>query len=316
MAHSALVQDVVLAVHGGTGIPRKRMTPELEKRLESGLENALRAGFEKLAAGSALDAVETSVRVLEDWPEFNAGHGAVFTEEGTNELDAAIMDGSTRAAGAVAGLTTIKNPISLARAVMEKSEHVLLISAGAEKFARQIGAETVDPSYFRTEYRYQEWEKAQAEALRNPTGPRVFMSDTHQWGTVGAISLDKQGNLAAATSTGGMTNKHPGRVGDTPILGAGTYADNAAAAVSGTGHGEFFLRFVAAHETVALMKYKALSVADAVEEVVNGQMKPAGGEGALIALDRHGRFTTARTCEALYRGYITSQGKIVVALYD
>jgi beta-aspartyl-peptidase (threonine type) len=253
-----------------------------------------------------LDAVEATVRSLENAPEFNSGRGAAFNHEGQNELDAAIMEGCEKKAGALAGVTHLKNPITAARTILEKSQHVFLMGAGAEEFARLHGVETVDPSYFRTEARWQELQ----EALAADT-----FADPHQWGTVGAVAVDASGTVAAATSTGGLTNKRFGRIGDTPVLGAGTYADNRSGAVSATGHGEFFIRFAVAHEILSLIQYRGLSVADAADEVINKQLAYAGGKGGVIVLDPQGNFAMARNCAGLYRGYVTRKGDIQVFIY-
>jgi beta-aspartyl-peptidase (threonine type) len=321
MAADGPVANVVLAIHGGIGVDRKDMTPELEAQLRPALEQALKAGYAALKKPNAtgLDGVEAAIRVLEDSPLFNAGRGAVFTHEGRNELDASIMEGKTKHAGAVASVTIVKNPITAARAVMEKSKHVLLIGRGAEVFATRNNLEIVDPSYFWTEPRWRDiqkrWEqerdpKSDQSRYVNPVMPK------HEFGTVGAIALGEDGNLAAGTSTGGMTNKAFGRVGDSPIIGAGTYADNEGAAVSCTGHGEFFIRWAVAHEVNALMKYRGLPIEKATDNVINGQLKPAAGEGGLIALDRKGNFSAAYNTEGMYRGYITADGKTNVALYE
>ncbi|MBY0371385.1 isoaspartyl peptidase/L-asparaginase [bacterium] len=307
-------EDVVLGIHGGTAAARSETSPELEKRLRAGMEAALRAGYAKIkAGGSSLDAVEAAVRVMEDAPEFNAGRGAVFTADGRNELDASIMEGKTKKAGAVAGVTTVRNPITAARAVMEKSVHVLLARDGAEAFARKVGLELVDPKYFWTEKRWLELEKARKSKSRSSAMEFV---QPHQWSTVGAVALDSTGTLAAATSTGGMTNKLFGRVGDTPIIGAGTYADNEGVAVSATGHGEFFIRYAVAHEINSLVKYKGMTVSQAADEVVKKQLLTAGGEGAVVALSPKGSFAMSRNCEGLHRGYITRSGEAHVFLYE
>ncbi len=314
--------QVILGVHGGTGVERQQMTPELDKKLRAGLEAALRVGYAVLQkpGATSLDAVEAAVRILEDAPEFNAGKGAVFTADGRNELDASIMEGKDKRAGAVASVTHLRNPVSAARLVMEKSKHVFLIGEGAEKFAKSVGAEWVDPKYFWTQHRWRELKEAQAAEKKKPakSGKRAerALPPTHQWGTVGAVALDSAGNLAAATSTGGMTNKHFGRIGDSPVIGGGTYADNQGGAVSATGHGEFFIRYAVAHEIVSLAKYKGMAIAAAAEEVVNGQLKKAGGEGAVIALSPQGDFAMAKNCEGLYRGYITRDGQPSVFIYE
>lgn len=314
-----VVNDVVLGIHGGIGVDKKEMTPELDKQVRAGLKSALEAGYAKLkGGGSSLDAVEAAIRVMEDLPVFNAGKGAVFTHAGTNELDASIMEGKTKKAGAVAGTTTIKNPISGARAVMEKSKHVLLIGPGADAFAKNQGLEIVSPSYFATEHRRKAIEeiwKREAEAKKQGEAAAAPAKKS-EYGTVGAVSLDATGNLAAGTSTGGMTNKMSGRIGDSPIIGAGTYADNDAAAISCTGHGEFFIRYAVSHEIVAQMKYRGSTAATASDDVINQQLKKAGGEGAAIVLDKSGRFVTAYNSEGLYRGCITRDGTIQIRIYE
>jgi L-asparaginase / beta-aspartyl-peptidase len=316
------IAQVVLGVHGGTGDRKKEMTPALEKALRADLQRALELGLAKLQApqGNSLDAVEAAIRFLEDSPRFNAGKGAVFTHEGRNELDASIMEGKTQRAGAVASVTIVKNPISAARAVMEKSKHVMLIGRGAEVFATKAGLEIVDPAYFWTEPRWkeiqEEWKKEAQQTSAEKRGAVRPVTPAHVWGTVGAVSLDRAGNLAAGTSTGGMTNKQLGRVGDSPIIGAGTYAENDACAVSATGHGEYFIRYAVAHDIAALMKYKHLSVEAAADEVVELKLKAAGGEGGVIALDAKGNFAMSRNTEGMYRGYVTSDGGVKVLLYD
>jgi len=315
-----VVNDVVLGIHGGIGVDKKEMTPAHDKEVRAGLKSALEAGHAKLkSGGSSLDVVEAAIRVMEDLPVFNAGKGAVFTHAGTNELDASIMEGKTKKAGAIAGTMTIKNPISGARAVMEKSKHVLLIGPGADAFAKQQGLEIVPPSYFATEHRRKAIEeiwKREAEAAKQGEAAAPLPPKKSEYGTVGAVSLDAAGNLAAGTSTGGMTNKMSGRVGDSPIIGAGTYADNEAAAISCTGHGEFFIRYAVSHEIVAQMKYRGASAAAAADDVINQQLKKAGGEGAAIVLDKSGRFVTAYNSEGLYRGCITRDGTIQIRIYE
>ena len=298
---------IMLVMHGGAGtITRASMTPEKEKAYRETLELALRTGQAILMkGGSSVDAVEASIRVLEDSPLFNAGKGAVFTHEGKNELDSSIMRGRDKAAGAVAGVTIIRNPISAARAVMEKSEHVMMVGRGAELFATRMGLEIVDPAYFWTEPR---WKALQQELLKEQHPEKKF-------GTVGAVALDKNGDLAAGTSTGGMTNKMYGRVGDSPIIGAGTYAENATCAVSATGHGEYFIRWTVASDIAALMRYKGMSVADAANEVVMHKLVDAKGEGGVIALDAKGNFATPFNSEGMYRGWIGEDGVAHVAIY-
>jgi beta-aspartyl-peptidase (threonine type) len=316
-----VIADVVLGIHGGIGVDKKDMTPEHDKEVRAGLTRALEAGQARLkAGGSSLDAVEAAIRVMEDLPVFNAGKGAVFTNAGTNELDASIMEGKTKKAGAVAGVMTLKNPITGARAVMEKSKHVLLIGPGADSFGKTQGLEIVPPSYFATEHRRKAieeiWKREQQKKNRADAPPDVLPFKKPEYGTVGAVALDAEGNLAAGTSTGGMTNKMAGRIGDSPIIGAGTYADNEAAAISCTGHGEFFIRYAVSHEIVAQMKYRDLSAEAASNDVINRQLKNAGGEGAAIVLDRTGRFATAWNSEGLYRGCITRDGKIHIRVYE
>ena len=307
-----------LAIHGGAGtIERSTMTPEKERAYRDALERSLRAGFAILEkGGSSLDAVEASVRVLEDNPHFNAGKGAVFTAAGTNELDAAIMDGKTLKAGAVASVRHIKNPISLARMVMEKSPHVMMDGTGAEAFAKQNGVELVDQKYFYTEERWQALQRAKEKEKKvgSAAGNNFGISDKDRHGTVGAVALDQAGNVAAATSTGGITNKKAGRIGDSPIIGAGTYANNATCAVSATGDGEYFIRAVVAHDVSALMEYSAMPLAQAAQEVLDKVAK-LGGTGGLIAIDRQGNITQPFNTSGMYRGSIDQSGKSNIAIY-
>ena len=308
----------MLVIHGGAGtINRKNMTPEREREYRAALEQALRTGQGVLAkGGTSLDAVEATVRFMEDSPLFNAGKGAVFTHDGKNELDASIMNGKTRAAGSVAGVTIIKNPISAARAVMERSKHVMMTGRGAELFATKMGLEIVDPSYFWTERR---WKSLQEELLKEQAEKpqaALAVADENRFGTVGAVALDQSGNLAAATSTGGTTNKMYGRIGDAPIIGAGTYADNATCAVSATGAGEYFIRWTVAYDIAALMKYRGMSVQDAADQVVNKTLKAVpDAEGGVIALDAKGNFATPFNSEGMYRGWIGPDGVPHVEIY-
>jgi len=314
-----LVPNVVLGIHGGTGLAKKDMTPELDAKLRAGLEQALKAGHAALKkpGATSLDGVEAAIRILEDDPHFNAGRGAVFTHEGRNELDASIMNGQDKTAGAVAGVTTVKNPISAARAVMEKSEHVMLIGRGAETFAERKGLEIVNPVYFWTEPRWKQLlQKLDAERKQAQSGQPAERQRYYELGTVGAVAVDSAGNIAAGTSTGGMSNKAFGRVGDSPIIGAGTYADNAGCAVSCTGHGEYFIRFSVAHDIVSLVKYKGLPVDKAADELIIKTLKPIDGEGAAIALDPKGNFAMSYNSDGLYRGYVTRDGKLKVMLYE
>ena len=320
-----------IVIHGGAGvITRGTLTPEQEKEYRAALEQAVLAGYKVLqAGGTSLDAVEAAVRIMEDSPLFNAGKGAVFTSEGTNELDASIMDGKTLKAGAVATLKRIKNPISLARLVMQKSPHVMMIGEGAEKFARENGVETVPQSYFFTQRRFdalkriQEEEKKKAEAAKE--GKKVSLveskKDENRHGTVGAVAVDKFGNLAAATSTGGMTNKKFGRVGDAPIIGAGTYANNNSCAVSATGWGEYFIRLGVARDISAIMEYQAMPVQQAVDAVIQrklpalGKMDNEDADGGVIAIDKFGNIGISFNSEGMYRAYIDMNGKPVVQIY-
>jgi beta-aspartyl-peptidase (threonine type) len=316
-----------MVVHGGAGtITRASMTPEAEQQYRAVLEQALRTGYRIIeSGGTSLDAVEATVRVMEDSPLFNAGKGAVFTAEGKNELDASIMDGRTLAAGSVAGVTKVKNPITLARRVMEKSPHVMMVSTGAEAFAREQGIELVPESYFFTEHRWNALRTLMQEQNRpmpaRPAGtgggaePAIHMDGSdRKFGTVGAVALDRHGSIAAATSTGGMTGKRFGRVGDAPVIGAGTYA-NRLCGVSATGHGEFFIRNAVAHDICARMEYKNLPLERAAHEVVMERLVEQGGEGGIIAIDVHGNYTMPFNSEGMYRGYIGPDGRAQVWIY-
>jgi len=311
-------QRIGLAIHGGAGtIERSKMTPKREREYRAGLESALTAGYEILKrGGSSVDATEAAVRVLEDDPHFNAGKGSVFTSAGTNEMDAAIMDGKTLAAGAVASLKHVKNPISLARLVMEKSGHVMMDSEGAEAFAKENGIELVDQKYFFTQERWEALQKIKAAEKKRTggAGKAFIITDQDRHGTVGAVALDKNGNLAAATSTGGTTNKRPGRVGDSPVIGAGTYANNATCAVSATGDGEYFIRASVGHDISALMEYRGMSLKDAAQAVLDKVAK-LGGTGGLIAIDREGKMALPFNTAGMYRGYVDSSGKVVIEIY-
>jgi beta-aspartyl-peptidase (threonine type) len=310
-----------MVIHGGAGtILKSTMTPEKEKAYRDGLQKSLEAGYAKIKSGaSSLDAVEAAIHVLEDNPLFNAGKGAVFTHDGRNEMDAAIMNGSTLAAGAIAGVRTIRNPISAARAVMEKSEHVMMVGAGAEQFAKEVGIEIVDTSYFRTPERWQGLQDALKEdslksKLDHSSVPRKgTINVDNKFGTVGCVALDHNGLLAAGTSTGGMTNKKYGRVGDAPIIGAGTYA-NATVGISCTGWGEFYIRNVVAHDLSALMEYKGLSIQEAGRMVIE-KVGRLGGDGGLIALDKNGNIAMPFNTEGMYRGSVTRDGKIEIEIY-
>jgi beta-aspartyl-peptidase (threonine type) len=327
LAQSPVQKDmskITLVIHGGAGtITRQNMTPEKEKAYQAALQQALQAGYDVLKKGGAsLDAVEAAIHVMEESPLFNAGKGAVFTNEGKNELDASVMDGKTLKAGAVAGVTTVKSPISLARKVMEASEHVMLTGRGAEQFAKEKGLEIVDPSYFYTETRFQQLQNAKKEEKvqldhsgdKGSLDEQIF-TEGKKYGTVGAVALDAYGNLAAGTSTGGMTNKRWNRVGDAPIIGAGTYANNQTCAVSATGHGEYFIRSVVSYDISALMEYKGLSVQQAAEEVVMKKLVQRGGEGGVIAVDAQGNVAMPFNSEGMYRGYVKADGKPTVLIY-
>ena len=320
-AQAAEGTKAVMVIHGGAGtILKKNMTPETERAYRVALEDSLRRGLDILKkGGTSLSAVETAIKVMEDSPLFNAGKGAVFTHDGRNELDASIMDGKSRAAGAVAGVTIVKNPISAARAVMEKSPHVMMAGRGADLFATQQGLEIVDPSYFWTERRWKDLQRKlmEQEKVRKSSENRLWEGthSEHKFGTVGAVAVDQSGNIAAGTSTGGTTNKRFGRVGDSPIIGAGTFADNESCAVSGTGDGEYFIRYTVAHDIAALVKYRGLSVRDAAREVVHKTLKNAGGEGGVIAIDRKGNFAMEFNSEGMYRGWIGQDGVPHVAIY-
>ena len=300
---------VAIAVHGGAGtLDPALLTPEKEAAYRAALSNAVRRGYAVLKeGGAAIDAVEAAVRVLEDTPLFNAGRGSVFTAEGTHEMDAAIMQGSDLRAGAVASVQNVKNPVGLARLVMEKSNHVILSGRGAFEFAHNQKVELEDDPYFFDQLRYDQWQEVRGSEevrLDHSTGEKKF-------GTVGAVAIDANGHLAAATSTGGMTNKRWQRIGDSPVIGAGTYANDATCAISCTGNGEAFLRAVAAHDVHALMAYKGLSLEEAVRIVVHEKLPPLDGEGGLIAVDKNGRIVLDFNCTGMYRARIDAEGEWV-----
>ncbi len=301
-------------------LQRSDRSPEKEQALHQALREALRAGDNILRTnGTSLDAVTAAIQVLEDSPLFNAGRGAVLNREGVAEMDASIMDGANRRAGAVAGIHHPRNPIEAARAVMERTPHVLLVGPGADAFAAQQGLRLEPAAYFITEPRRQQWERLRrGQAGGSPPPPRSLARSEPQsahrrsapdrTGTVGAVALDRHGNLAAGTSTGGLAGKLPGRVGDSPLIGAGTYADNATCAVSATGHGEFFIRAAVAHDVAALMAYRGLSLEQAADLVVRRKLVDFGGEGGLIAVDRKGRLAMPFNSEGMYRGYVREGG--------
>ncbi|MFN0138583.1 MAG: isoaspartyl peptidase/L-asparaginase family protein [Pyrinomonadaceae bacterium] len=326
-------------IHGGAGVIKKgTLSPEKEKEYKDKLEEAVLAGYKALQAGkSSIDAVEIAIRILEDSPLFNAGKGAVFTNDGRNELDASIMYGKTMAAGSAAGLRHVKNPITLARAVMERSEHVMMTGEGAEKFAREQKLEIVDEKYFWTQQRWDALQKVLKEekdkldkekvksqksrsdqkndpqsAIRDPQSAAQLPQN--RFGTVGAVALDKDGNIAAGTSTGGMTNKRYGRVGDAPIIGAGTYANNETCGVSATGWGEYFIRIGVARDISAVMEYQALTVQTAADRVMQ-KVQKLGGDGGVIVMDKFGNMGISFNSDGMYRAYIDVNGKPVVQIY-
>ena len=301
-----------LAIHGGAGtILRSSMTAELQQQYEQGLQDALQAGYSVLqSGGSAVDAVQAAVVSLEDFPLFNAGRGSVFNNIGRHEMDASIMDGKNIDAGAVSGISHVKNPVLLARTVMDKSEHVLLCGQGAEQFAKQQGLQFEDDAYFYVQHRYEQWQQALKEDSIS------LDHNDKKFGTVGAVALDANGNLAAATSTGGMTNKKFGRMGDSPIIGAGTYANNNTCAISCTGHGELFIRAVVAYDISCLMEYKGLSLQEACNVVVHDKLVKIQGEGGLVAIDKHGNIELPFNSEGMYRGYATENERKVMIYKD
>ncbi|MBW3563529.1 MAG: isoaspartyl peptidase/L-asparaginase [Acidobacteria bacterium] len=315
-------EPIAIVIHGGAGtITRENMTPELEKEYREILSEVLDAGYAILRdGGSSLDAVETAIRIMEDSPLFNAGKGAVFTADGRNELDASIMDGSNLDAGAVAAVTMIRNPISAARAVMEKSPHVILAGRGADLFATGVGLEVVAPEYFWTERR---WKSLQnhlrksdefgSDFLRKKTSDRLAPADDY-FGTVGAVAIDQNGNIAAGTSTGGLTGKRFGRVGDSPIVGAGTWADNRTCGVSGTGQGEYFIRLTIARTISAMMEFGSVPLEDAAAEAIR-RLGEAGATGGVIALSKDGTITAPFNTSGMYRGWIDYSGEKTVAIY-
>ena len=306
---------VAIAIHAGAGtISKEEFTASMELEIRGALMQAVQAGHKVLSSGgSSLDAITLAVTILEDSPHFNAGRGAVFNAEGRHELDASIMDGSNLEAGAVAGVQNIRNPILLARKIMTDSVHVMLMGEGAEVFARANGIEFADPDYFFTERRWQQLQKARnkekQDALLQSESPDRWLS------TVGAVALDANGNLAAATSTGGMTNKRWGRVGDSPIIGAGTYADNRSCAVSATGHGEYFIRATVARDICSRVQYQGLDLASAADAVINGQLRDMGGDGGIIALDTKGNIALTFNTPGMYRASVDVEGNLEVRIY-
>ena len=312
----------VVVIHGGAGtILKKDMSPELEEQYRAKLKEALTQSYQKIKEGkSSLEAVEAAIVVMEDSPLFNAGKGAVFTSDGRNELDASIMYGKDKSAGAVAGLTVVKNPIKAAIAVMQKSEHVMMIGKGAEQFAKKEGLEILNPKYFWTQHRWDALQKVkkaelkanQPNAMNNSHYPSYYWVDK-KFGTVGCVALDRDGNISAGTSTGGMTNKKYGRVGDAPIIGAGTYADKNVG-ISGTGWGEFYIRTSAARTVAAKYEYQNKDVKTATQEVML-EIEKLGGDGGMIALDKNGNVAMTFNTEGMYRGTVTEDGEINIEIY-
>jgi beta-aspartyl-peptidase (threonine type) len=307
---------VAIAIHAGAGtIERSNLGEEQEKQIRAALDNAVRAGHQVLqSGGTSLEAITRAVILLEDTPFFNAGKGAVFNSAGKNELDASIMDGATLNAGAVAGVHNIRNPILLASKVMTDSRHVMLGGEGAETFARENNIEFADDAYFHTDYRWQQLEKARAAE----GGDTALVSETaDRWfSTVGAVAVDSKGNLAAATSTGGMTNKRWGRIGDSPIIGAGTYADNRSCAVSATGHGEYFIRATVARDICSRVQYQGVSLQEAADTVINQVLVEMGGDGGIISIDAAGNIAMPFNTAGMYRASIDTNGKVFVGIYD
>ncbi len=325
MAFADEKPEYALVIHGGAGtITPDKLTPELDKEIRGTLLKALSTGQDILAAGgTSLDAITATIQVMENSPHFNAGKGAVFTAEGKNELDSSIMDGATLNAGAVSGVSNVKNPITLARAVMEKSVHVMLQGHGAEQFADEQGIERADDAYFYTEYRWGQLQDAKAKQQgplldhdgKEHSSVQDKTGGDYKFGTVGAVALDQHGNLAAGTSTGGMTNKSHGRVGDSPIIGAGTYANNKSCAVSATGHGEFFIRATVAHSICALMEYGGLSLEEASNRIVMEQLVEMGGDGGIIAVDKDGNMVMPFNTAGMFRGKVSSNIEADVSIY-
>ncbi len=319
------IGKTAIVIHGGAGNLKKlNLTPDEELQYKSALQASLKAGNDILqAGGTALDAVEAAIHVMEDSPLFNAGKGAVFNHEGINEMDAAIMNGSDLSCGAVAGVRHIRNPITAARKVMENSEFILLSGKGAEEFAQKNGVGLVDSSYFFTDFRWQQLQDAIIEdsvkldhTEKKSASLWDKLSGEEKFGTVGCVALDKQGNIAAGTSTGGLTNKRYGRIGDSPLIGAGTYADNLTCAVSCTGKGEDFIRLNVAHDISSIIRYRAIPLDSAVNEVIKIKLKSIKGRGGCIALNKEGQIAMAFTTTGMYRGYIDTNGKMETFIYE
>nr|WP_321234772.1 isoaspartyl peptidase/L-asparaginase [uncultured Psychroserpens sp.] len=314
--------EFAIIIHGGAGtILKKNMTPEKELAYKAKLEEAIRVGYEILKnGGTSLDAVQKTINVMEDSPLFNAGKGAVFTNAETNELDASIMDGKTLNAGASAGTITVRNPINLARIIMDKSPHVMMAGVGADTYAKEQGLSIVEPSYFYTEHRFNALKRAmEREQIELDHDDKQAFYDPEikdsKFGTVGCAALDKNGNLAAGTSTGGMTNKRYGRVGDAPIIGAGTYANNNSCAVSSTGWGEYFIRSMVAHDISALMQYKGLTLQEAAREVIHTKVPALGGDGGIVAVDKNGIMVAEFNTAGMYRATMNDKGELTIGIY-
>ena len=311
-----------IVIHGGAGtILKENMSDSLENAYKEKLKEAITVGHNILKnGGTSMEAVTKTINIMEDSPLFNAGKGAVFTHEETNELDASVMDGATLNAGAVAGVTQIKNPIDLALAVMNNSPHVMLSGKGAEVFAKENGFELVDPSYFYTENRYRSLKRVkERESEKNNNASATSFEDPFikdsKFGTVGCAALDTYGNLAAGTSTGGMTNKRWNRIGDAPIIGAGTYANNATCAVSSTGWGEYFIRAMVAHDISALMEYKGLSLKEAAAEVIQKKVPALGGDGGIVSIDKDGNVAMEYNTAGMYRAHMNAEGELIIGIY-
>ena len=308
--------EFAIVIHGGAGYQtRESISKETDSMVRAKLSEAIKVGHEILKnGGTSLDAVEKTINILEDSPLFNAGKGAVFTNDETNELDASIMDGKTLNAGASAGTRTVKNPIDLARAVMEDSPHVLLSGRGAEQFAKEQGLEIVEPSYFATEANLNRVRKIKEREV-NKVASLIDKHSDLKFGTVGCVALDKNGNISAGTSTGGMTNKKWNRIGDSPIIGAGTYANNNTCGVSSTGHGEFFIRGAVAYDISALMEYKKLTLEEASKEVIQKKLPELGGTGGIIALDKNGNISMEYNTPGMYRANMNDKGELYIGIY-
>jgi beta-aspartyl-peptidase (threonine type) len=316
---TASAAPIAIAMHGGAGtITRANLSPEQEAEYRATIDKALELGYAELKSGKdGLDAIVASIQYLEDSPLFNAGIGAVYTYDGGHELDASIMRGDTLQAGAVSSLTTVKNPIIAARLVMEESVHVMLSGVGAERFAAENGLEVVDNTIFNTPRRFEALQRAKAkiDGTQAQVDRILGHQDDYKFGTVGIVVLDANGTISAGTSTGGMTAKRFGRVGDSPIIGAGTYADNSSCAVSATGHGEYFIRFIVAADICARMKYQGISLNQAADAVIHDVLKPAGGEGGIIAIDAEGNIAMPFNTEGMYRGSINTKGEKFIGIY-